>query len=201
MRTAVVILFLIISVISAMGEAEATDSLVVAGQGSAPAFANSRDYVIGAGDVLGIEVWKDPSLTRTVVVLADGKITFPLLGEVVAGGRTVATLKKEIEERLSRYVPEPVLTLEVKQCNSLFVFVMGRVNNPGRSSLASSVNVLQALAMAGGLNPFAKRNQIKIFRTEEGRTSVLPFNYDEVTAGLKLDDNIELKRGDLIFVP
>ena len=167
-----------------------------------PAAINGgKEYLIGPGDLLGIEVWKDPSLTRTVVVLPDGKIIFPLIGEVQAGGRPVAALKKEIEERLARYVPEPVLTLEVKQSNSLFVYVLGRVNNPGRSLLTTNVNVLQALATAGGLNPFAKRDDIRVFRFNGGKTTVIPFDYDEVTTGRRLEMNIELQRGDVIFVP
>lgn len=169
--------------------------------GAALPVAVARDYLIGSGDLLGIEVWKDPSLTRTVVVLPDGKIIFPLIGEIVAGGRTVSAVKKEIEERLTRFVPEPILTLEVKQSNSLFVYVLGRVNTPGRSQLPANVNVLQALATAGGLNPFAKRDQIKVFRFENGSTTILPFDYDLVTAGRQLEENIELKRGDVIFVP
>lgn len=159
------------------------------------------EYVISAGDQLGIEVWKDPNLTRTVVVLADGKITFPLIGEVAAGGKTVTQLKAEIEKRLSAFVPAPVLTLEVKHCNSLFIFVLGRVNNPGRSTLVSTVNVLQALAMAGGLNPFAKRDQIRIFRSRPDGTEILSFDYDEVIAGRRLEQNVELSRGDVVVVP
>lgn len=163
--------------------------------------AAATDYLVGPGDILGIEIWKDTSLTRTVAVLSDGKITFPLIGEVMAGGRTVAAVKKEIEERLTRYVPEPTLTLEVKQSNSLFVYVLGRVNTPGRSQLQANVNVLQALATAGGLNPFAKRDRIKVFRFENGSTAIFEFDYDQVTAGRHLEENIELKRGDVIFVP
>ncbi len=159
------------------------------------------EYLIGPGDVLGIEVWKDPSLTRTVVVLADGKIVFPLIGEVTAGGRTVYSLKTELSERIADYVPKTDLTLEVKQVNSLFIYVLGRVNNPGRLQLNGNVNVLQALAMAGGLNPYAKRSDIKIFREEGGETRIIPFDYDEVTSGKRLVDNIELKRRDVLFVP
>lgn len=159
------------------------------------------DYLIGPGDVLGIEVWKDPSLTRTVVVLSDGKIVFPLIGEVTASGRSVEALKKEIAERLTVYVPDTVLTLEVKQMNSLFIYVLGRVNNPGRPQLTGNINVLQALAMAGGLNPYAKRSDIRIFRQEGGETRIIRFNYDDVTSGERLADNIELKRGDVLYVP
>ena len=158
-------------------------------------------YVIGPGDILNIEVWKDPALTRTVVVLPDGRITVPLIGELVGGGKTVAQLKKEIEEKISRYVPGPVLTLEVKQSNSLYIYVLGRVNNPGRSLLTANVNVLQALAIAGGPNPFARKDQTKIFRREGGVTKIYPFTYSEVTEGKRLEENIELRRGDVLFVP
>jgi polysaccharide export outer membrane protein len=167
---------------------------------AAPAGAGSA-YVVGPGDLLDISVWKDDALTKTVVVLPDGKISFPLIGEVTAGGKTVAQLKQEIENKLSRYVPDMVLSVEVKQCNSLLVYVIGRVNNPGRFVLNSNVNVLQGLALAGGLNPFAKKDDIKIFRTEGGKTTIFPFRYSEVADGNHLEDNIRLNQGDLILVP
>jgi polysaccharide biosynthesis/export protein len=163
--------------------------------------AGVLDYIIGPGDVLDISVWKDEALTRTVVVLPDGRISFPLIGEVVAGGKTLAQLKSEIERKLARYVPDMVLSLEVKQCNSLLVYVLGRVNNPGRFVLNANVNVLQALAMAGGLNPFAKKDDIRIFRHERGKTTIFPFRYSEVAEGNRLEENIWLRQGDLILVP
>jgi polysaccharide export outer membrane protein len=158
-------------------------------------------YIVGPGDLLDISVWKDEALTKTVIVLPDGKISFPLIGEVTAGGKTVAQLKQEIEKKLSRYVPDMVLSVEVKQCNSMLVYVIGRVNNPGRFVLNSNINVLQGLAMAGGLNPFAKKDSIKIFRTEGGKTAIFPFRYSEVADGNHLEENIWLKQGDLILVP
>ncbi len=159
------------------------------------------DYLIGPGDLLDISVWKDEALTKTVVVLPDGKISFPLVGEVSAAGKTVAQLKKEMEEKLVRYVPDMVLTVEVKQCNSMLVYVIGRVNTPGRFVLNANVNVLQALAMAGGLNPFARKDGIKIFRHEGGKTLIFPFRYGEVADGKHLEENIWLRQGDLILVP
>ena len=158
-------------------------------------------YRIGAGDQLGIEVWKDPVLTRQVIVLPDGKISIPLIGEVVAGGKTVAQLKKEIEGKLARYVQDLVLTVEVRQLNSMQVYILGRVNAPGRMILTSNINVLQALAIAGGLAQFAKRSKIRIFRQEGEKTLIIPFDYDDVTAGKALETNILLKRGDVVFVP
>lgn len=158
-------------------------------------------YVIGPGDQLGIDVWKDPVLTRQVVVLPDGKISFPLIGEIAAGGKTVPELKKEIETRLSRYVTDVIVTVEVRQLNSMHVYVLGRVNAPGRFMLAANVNVLQALAIAGGPTPYANRSKIRIFRQEGGRTMTHSFDYDEVTAGREHGMNMALKRGDVIFVP
>jgi polysaccharide export outer membrane protein len=159
------------------------------------------EYRIGPGDVLSIEVWKDAALSRLVTVLPDGKISFPLIGELTAGDRTVAELKKEIETKISRYVPDSPLTVEVRQINSLHVYVLGRVNAPGRFVLTSNVTVLQALATAGGPNAFANKSRIRIFRQEGGKSLSLSFDYDDVTAGKDTESNILLQRGDVIFVP
>ena len=159
-----------------------------------------KDYVIGPGDVLEISVWKEESLTKLLTVLPDGKITYPLIGEVAAGGWTVAQLKKEIETRLARFVPDPVLSVGVQQANSMFIYVIGKVNNPGRFALNDNINVLQALAMAGGLNSFAKRGQVQVFRAKGGKTEIYPFDYDEVSDGENLEQNIQLERGDVIVV-
>jgi polysaccharide biosynthesis/export protein len=158
-------------------------------------------YVIGPGDVLDISLWRDDALVRQVVVLSDGKISFPLVGEVVAAGKTIPELKKDIADKLIDYVPDPVISIEVKQSNSMVIYVTGRVNNPNRFPVNANITVLQGLSTAGGLNPFAKRNKIKVFRQEGVRTKVFPFKYDEVTDGKNLEQNIVLKRGDVIVVP
>jgi polysaccharide export outer membrane protein len=178
--------------------------LVSPGWGAEPGGAQPGlpEYRIGPGDVLNIEVWKDAALSRQVTVLPDGKISFPLIGELTAGDRTVAELKKEIESKISRFVPDSPLTVEVKQVNSLHIYVLGRVNAPGRFILTSNVTVLQALAIAGGPNAFANRSQIRILRQEEGKTTRSPsFDYDEMTAGKHLEMNVQLRRGDVIYVP
>lgn len=158
-------------------------------------------YVIGPGDVLDISVWKNDEMTKTVTVLPDGKITFPLIGNLTAQGKTVLELKKEVEEKISPFIPEPVLSIVVRQINSMYIYVIGRVNRPGRFELNTNVNVLQALSMAGGLNPFAKKNKIQIQREENNSTTVYKFNYDDVTKSGEVDQNIKLKRGDIIIVP
>jgi polysaccharide export outer membrane protein len=159
------------------------------------------DYIIGPGDVLDISLWRDDALTKQVVVLPDGKISYPLIGEIIAGGRTIGDLKSEIADKLVPFVPEPVLNVEVKQVNSMLLYVIGRVNSPGRFVLNTNVDVLQALSIAGGLNPFAKRSKIKILRKQGSQTKAFPFDYDEVVDGEKLSQNITLQRGDVIVVP
>lgn len=159
------------------------------------------DYIIGSGDILDISLWKDEAMTKQVVVRTDGKIVFPLIGEIPAAGRTVAEVKEEMIEKLKEYVPEPLLNVDVKQINSMIVYVTGRVNNPGRYPVNTRITVLQALSIAGGLNPFAKRSKIKVFRQENGRTVTYPFDYDEVVDGENLQQNIVLNRGDVIVVP
>ncbi|CAB1064753.1 FIG123464: Polysaccharide export protein [Olavius sp. associated proteobacterium Delta 1] len=159
------------------------------------------EYIVGPGDILDISVWKDEALTKLVTVLPDGKISFPLIGQVAAGGKTVAQLREVLEGKLSRFVPDLSLSVIVHQVNSMMIYVIGRVNRPDRFILNTNVNVLQALSMAGGLNPFAKRSKIKISRSQDGMTQTLSFNYDEVTKGEKLEQNIMLKRGDVVVVP
>lgn len=158
-------------------------------------------YLIGPGDVLDISVWKDEALTRACVVRPDGLISFPLVGDFLASGKTVAQLKEEIEGRLARYVPQVNLSVDIKQINSLVVYVIGKVNTPGRILLTVDIDVLQALATAGGLNVFAKRNRIKIFRQGINETTIYPFEYDEVIEGKRLEQNIHLRRGDVVVVP
>lgn len=161
----------------------------------------TRDYIIGPGDTIDISVWNNEALTKQVTVLPDGKIHFPLIGEVVVGGKTLVDLEKELKQKIGTFVPAPDLTVMVQQVNSMLIYVIGKVNRPGRFALNTNINVLQALTMAGGLNTFAKRNKIKIFRETKDTTVILPFEYDEVTEGENLEQNVELKRGDVVVVP
>lgn len=161
---------------------------------------NDSDYAIGAGDVLFISVWKDEALTRQAVVLPDGNITFPLVGKIKAAGKTVSVLNDELKEKISRFVPDPVLSLEVNQVNSMQIYVIGEVNHPGRFPISGNVNVLQALAMAGGFTPYAQRTRIKIFRQTESGTKIYQFSYDDVSKGEALEQNIQLMRQDVIVV-
>ena len=161
----------------------------------------TEDYIIGPGDVLDISVWKNEALARQVAVLPDGKIHFPLIGEVVVGGKTLNDLEKDLKQRVSKFVSAPNLTVMVQELNSMVIYVIGRVNTSGSIALKSNINVLQALSMAGGLDTFAKRSKIKIFREENGKNLILRFDYDDVIEGKNLEQNIVLKKGDIVVVP
>ncbi len=169
---------------------------------AASAETQEPGYTLSPGDQLEISVWKEEALTKVVTVLPDGKISFPLAGELTAAGRTVAEIKEELTEKLKPYVPVPVISVEVKQVNSVLIYVIGKVNNPGRFVHNTNVTVLQALATAGGLNPFAKRNRIKIFRPGGGNhTLTFYFRYDDVAEGKYMEQNIRLRKGDVVVVP
>jgi polysaccharide export outer membrane protein len=120
-------------------------------------------------------------------------------------GKTVVEIREEIKTKITAYVPDPVLSVSVHQVNSMIIFVLGRVNNPGKFGVNAMTNVLQGIAMAGGLNPFAKRNDIKVIRQGGGKggekTQSFLFRYDDVADGKNLEQNIWLQRGDVILVP
>lgn len=179
----------------------ATSVLVFSFSAAQNAAAWAGDYRIGLGDILEISVWKNPDLTRVVTVLPDGKISFPLISQIRAVNKTLDELTVELKEKLNRFVPDVDLSIVVAQVNSMMIYVVGRVNHPGRFEMTTPMNVLQALATAGGLNPFAKGGSIKIFRDKGGPEKYIRFDYDEVAKGNNLAQNIVLERGDVILVP
>ncbi len=184
------------------GWSAAADGGAVGGDGKAlVAQVGEAAYTIGAGDILSISVWKNADLTRVMQVLPDGMISFPLVGEIKVAGTTVAQLKKNLQDKLTPFVPDPEISVEVQRVNSMIVYVIGRINRPGHFELVGNMNVLQALAMAGGLTPFAKRDDIKVVRNEKDKTVEYPFDYDAVTVDENHVQNIQLRRGDVVVVP
>ena len=161
----------------------------------------SSPYLIGATDVLNIYVWKEPELTQDVTVLPDGKITFPLIGEVQAEGRTVTELKISIADQLKDYVTAPEVTVVVREINSRRIYTLGKLNAPGPYSLAPDMTVLQALSTAGGFAEWADEKGILIIRREGNKEIQHRFNYKEFISGKNLKQNILLKPNDTIVVP
>ncbi len=158
-------------------------------------------YEIGPGDVLQISVWKEEGMDQQILVRPDGEITFPLVGEIQAGGLTTRMLSTALIEKLKKYIPNPSVTVSVLKVISNKVYVIGKVNRPGEFTATAYMDVLQALTMAGGLTPYADSDEIKIIRRTEKGTKMKLFDYDEVVSGEQLEMNIILKAGDTVVVP
>jgi len=159
------------------------------------------DYLLGPEDVVLISVWKDDHLTKEVVVRPDGMISFPLVGDVLAAGRTVEDVRTDVTKRMSRYIPNTQVSVTVTKLLSYRIYVLGRVNKPGEFMVGHITDVLQALSMAGGLTPFASENDIKVIRRVNGEQVVYEFRYGDVRKGRDLTQNILLQRGDVVMVP
>ena len=159
-------------------------------------------FVIGNDDLLAINVWKEPDLSRSIPVRSDGRISLPLVGEVQAAGQTPLKLEQEISSKLQPYLEEPEVTVIVQQINSQKFNILGQVAKPGSYPLTNSATVLDAIAVAGGCRDFAKRGSIYILRqSPDGGESRIPFNYKEVIKGKNMAQNIKLQPHDTIVVP
>jgi len=163
--------------------------------------AADTPYYIGPGDILEISVWKDPNLSRQLVVPPDGIISFPLIEAIDVTHLTVAELKKIVTQKLSEFVPEATVTVMLIEIKSLKAYVIGKVERPGEFQINMNTNVMQILAMAGGLNAFATRSSIKILRYNKNQIIKIPFDYGDVEKGKNLEQNIVLMAGDVVVVP
>jgi polysaccharide export outer membrane protein len=172
--------------------------------GSPPAEKGRSDdsYVIGADDVLSINVWKEPDVSRSVTVRSDGKISLPLVGELQASGETPRQLEQDITKRLQSYISEPEVTVIVTESKSQRINILGMVVRPGTYMLTGSATVLDAIAMAGGFKDFAKKKSIYVLRAgPDGTQKRISFNYNEVIKGVNPEQNIKLMPRDTLVVP
>lgn len=158
-------------------------------------------YIVQPGDILTVSVWKEKDLQGEYAVRPDGGINFPLAGDILVAGKTIEQIQKDIAAKLTRYVPDPVVTASVKQSQGNKIYVVGKVNKPGEFASNRTIDVMQALSMAGGPNPFASVNKIKIIRRINGEQKIFYFKYSRVEKGENLDQNIILQGGDIVVVP
>jgi polysaccharide biosynthesis/export protein len=161
---------------------------------------NNATYIIGGDDVLAIHVWKEPDLTTTLPVRADGMISLPLLNDVKAAGLTPMQLAADITDRLKKYLSDPRVTVTVTQMNSQRIYAMGEVLHPGTLNLLPNMTVLQALASCG-FTQFANTKGIYVLRNDNGAQKKIPVPYKKLIKGEAMDQNIALKPGDTIVVP
>jgi polysaccharide export outer membrane protein len=176
----------------------------VAAAAAAPASAPGpvdAGYLLQPGDVVSISVWKEPDLTSELLVRPDGAITMPLAGQIVAAGHTVEEVRVTIDTRLRKYIPDPAVTVTLKQALGNQIYVLGKVARPGNYPIPRPVDVVQALSLAGGTTPFAAVNDIRVLRHEGDRQITLNFHYSDIEHGRRLEQNILLHSGDTVIVP
>ncbi len=160
------------------------------------------EYVVGPSDVLGIVFWRDADMTGDVTVRPDGRITLPIIGDINTLGLTPEQLRDQIVKSSKKlFVEEPSVTVVVRTINSRKVYITGQVTTPGAHVLTGSLSVMQLISLAGGLTEFAKKKDITVMRTENGQPTVLPFNYQDVSKGRNLKQNVVLRPGDVVVVP
>jgi len=158
-------------------------------------------YRLNAGDVLEISVWNEDALQKQLVILPDGMISFPLAGELVAEGKTVTELQAALKNNLAEYLAEPVVTVSVNSVSGNTVHIMGKVSQPGSFTMNQTLDVMQALSLAGGLSPYAEENNIIVIRRSADTQQVLPIHYATIKKGNDLSTNILLQSGDVIVIP
>jgi polysaccharide biosynthesis/export protein len=163
---------------------------------------HDASFVIGNDDLLAINVWKEPDLSRSIPVRLDGRISLPLVGELQAAGRTPLQLEQDISSKLRSYIAQPEVTVIVQEIKSKNFNILGQVVKPGSYSLTTASTVLDAISDAGGLKEFAKQKNIYVLRhSAPSGESRIAFNYKEVIKGKKPQQNIRLEPGDTIVVP
>ena len=168
----------------------------------APAVKAADGYLLQPGDVLTVSVWKEPDLTGDVLVRPDGGLSLPLVGNIEATGQTADDVRAVIDQRLrDKYIPDPTVTVSVKQAIGNQIFIIGKVNRPGNYPVTRPVDVMQALSLAGGTTPFAALNDIQVLRRTADREISIPFRYADVERGRHLEQNILLHGGDTVVVP
>jgi polysaccharide export outer membrane protein len=176
----------------------ALTSTVAAVASAAPAL---EAYLLNPGDQLMVSVWNEESLERTITVLPDGKISFPLVGHLTAAGETASALEGKITAKLDAFIADPEVNVTVTNTRGNVSYVGGKVLNPGPIVMVQATTVMQALAMAGGLNEFASANSIKIIRSTDEQETLLKVRYSDLEKGSDLSSNHRLEAGDVIVVP
>lgn len=198
-----------LAVLSALGARidGALAQVPAAALGAATAAAGAQNsqsagsYQVQPGDILTVTVWKETDLTGDVLVRPDFGLSFALVGDLDARGKTVDQLRVEITERLKKYIPSPVVTVATKAVAGNHIYVVGKVQRPGEYPVVRNVDVMQALSLAGGATPFAALNDIIVLRRESAGQIVLHFQYNDVARGRELGQNVVLQPGDTVVVP
>lgn len=180
-----------------------SSSIVVGAETDSTKELQSKEpyYKIGVNDVLNIFIWNEPELTQDVTVMPDGRIIFPMIGDIMAKGSSAIELKNNITEKIKAYISSPEVTVIVKQWNSQLIYTIGKIGKPGPYPLEADMTVLQALSLAGGFAEWADTKHVMIVRRLNGNEIMFRFNYEALLSGKNLQQNLLLEPGDTIVVP
>ena len=168
---------------------------------TAGAAQNDFKYRIGLGDIIEVQVWKEPELSKTQPVRIDGRISLPLLGDIDAVGRSTSELSSYLETQFSKVVSEPAVSVMLKASKSWRYYIVGEISKPGEFNIDYPITILQAIARSGGFKEWAKKSKISIIRRDAGKDRKIIFDYDEFIKGDKLNQNILISPGDTIIIP
>ena len=188
-------------ILISMAYPQADKEILLKKEAQAEIPADSDSYIIGSEDVLYIHVWKEETLSKTVSVRMDGKISIPLADDIQAAGLTPLKLKEKLTEKLQDFVEAPNVTVIVMEANSFKVYFSGQVKTPGVLRLRAETSIAQAISMVGGFTDWANQSKIIIIRREDGKEKRFTVNYKKIISGKDLKSNIILKSGDTIIVP
>ena len=161
----------------------------------------NNSYLIGPGDILAINIWKEPELSKQVVVRLDGKISLPLVNDVKAAGLNCVELRERLIKSYKKYVEVPEVSVTVVESHSKKIYVLGKVNKPGEYILQKDMTVVQALSLAGGLGEWADRSDIRLIREINGTEKTFRVDYDAIVSGKDLSQNVKLLPDDTIYLP
>ncbi|MGB6378337.1 MAG: polysaccharide biosynthesis/export family protein [Syntrophobacteria bacterium] len=188
-------------IVSCASDIPSVKTLAEYEQANPPASKSDDDYLIGPGDLLSIDIWKEPELSKQVSVRLDGKISLPLVNDIDAASLTSAELRNKLTEQYKDFVDVPEVSVTVVQSNSKKIYILGKVKLPGEYPLQKHMTVVQAISLAGGLDQWADTGDLKLLRKINGVERTFQLDYDAIVSGEDVSQNVQLQPDDTIFVP
>ena len=187
--------------VACAGDIPSVKTLAKYKQANPPTSESDDDYVIGPGDILSIDVWKEPELSKQVSVRLDGKISLPLVNDIDAAGLTSKELRQQLTEKYKDFVDVPEVSVTVLESRSKRIYLLGKINRPGEYPLQKNMTIVHAISLAGGLAEWADASDIKLIRKIKGTEKTFRVDYDAIVSGEDLAQNVQLQPDDTIFVP
>jgi polysaccharide export outer membrane protein len=191
----------LIGLVSCGGYSPSVKTIATQQQSNSAVSTSNDSYIIGPGDILSVNVWREPELSKQVSVRLDGKMSLPLVNEIEAAGLTCAELRNKLTKKYGDYVDVPEVSVTLVESHSKKIYLLGNINQPGEYLLQKNMTVVQAISLAGGLGEWADPSDIKLIRKIKGTQKTFRVDYDAIVSGKDLSQNVQLRPDDTIFVP